>query len=152
MSEASDVPKETDFTVVATLQCCPSCNWVDNQPIFVKFVSLRKTSDNLTVAGTVPMLYCPRCADSISAITKAVPIELQALNCHCGHNDFRFAISSLKPNKTAAPTEWRFDLDIICRRCERRKFRRRILNFFRLKKIKVGATGVDLEMSALQKS
>jgi hypothetical protein len=154
MSESPDVPKDNDFAVVAMSQCCRSraCHWVDTQPPVVELVSLQKTSDNLTLTGRVPMLNCPVCGFAVEAISKTVPIELQALNCHCGHSDFRFAIRSLKPNKTSGPTEWRFDLDVICRQCERRKFRKRIFNFFRLKKLQVGATGVAIEMSPLQKS
>src|SRR5271156_6853244 len=153
MTQSPDVSKESDFEVVATLQRCRSgCGWVDTQPTFVKLVSLQKTSETFTLTGSVPMRNCPKCGIALDAITKAVPIELDALKCHCGHTNFRFAIRSLKPNTATAPTEWRFNLDIICRQCTRRKFTRRILNFFRLKRIKVGATGVDLEMAPLQKS
>jgi hypothetical protein len=82
-----------------------------------------------------------------------VPIELSGLACNnCGGKKFQFTISSLKPNRAKDPTDWDFDLEIACTSCQRRKLLERILNFFRVKRIKVGPTGFDLEMFPIRKS
>jgi hypothetical protein len=62
--------------------------------------------------------------------------------CSCGGNDFRFAISSLQKKRA----EWIFDLDVICRACESTKFHEKLLDFFKLKRLKIGATGVDVQL------
>jgi hypothetical protein len=83
---------------------------------------------------------------AINEINEVVPIELAGLRCSCGGTDFTFAIRSLKPDRLQNPSEWKFDLDIICSKCRRKKLTEKIASFFRLKRIKVGPAGVDLVM------
>jgi len=39
-----------------------------------------------------------------------------------------------------------FQLDVDCESCKQTKFRQKIASFFRLKKIKVGLTGINIEL------
>jgi hypothetical protein len=81
----------------------------------------------------------------VNEINKSVPIELEGMTCSCGGKNFRFAISSLKKNPKKR-AEWVFDLDVICEACDKTKFHEKLLNFFKLKRLKIGATGVDVQM------
>jgi hypothetical protein len=112
----------------------------------VNIQSIEKKGDGFVASGYIPFDRCPFCGMMIHAISEVVPVELAGLSCSCGGKQFRFAIKTIKPNKAKNPTEWKFDLDVICTICSKRKFRQKILNLFRLKRIKVGATGVDLQL------
>jgi hypothetical protein len=158
----SNVTEESGFAIVCALdQHCVMCHGGplvgdDGGPIvgpLVRIISIQRKNETLVSTGIIPMgAHCANCGAAVSAISKVVPIELEGLTCTCGHNKFRFAIRSLKPNKVKDPTEWNFDLDIICIACTRRKFTQKVLSFFRLKRVKVGAAGVDLEMFPERKS
>jgi hypothetical protein len=118
----------------------------------LEITSLERRGEGIASTGRIPMGHCPVCGFAVDEINRVVPIELQGLICKCGGREFRFSIRSLKPNKSKEPTEWKFDLDVVCVGCENRKFRQRIANFFRLKRVKVGATGIDLELYSGHKS
>jgi hypothetical protein len=117
-----------------------------------QITSIERKADKMTAWGRVLMNRCPYCGMAVEEINRVVPIELQGITCDCGGKEFRFTIRSLKPNKAKDPTEWSFDLDVTCISCRTRKLRGKILSFFRLKRIKIGATGVDLEVFPEHKS
>jgi hypothetical protein len=112
----------------------------------LEIVRLERKAGKFVTSGKINMGYCQNCGAAVREITQVVPLELKGLSCDCGSSKFRFTISSIKPNKPKDATEWVFDLDIICRNCNRVKFTEKILNFFKLKRIKVGVTGVDVQM------
>jgi YgiT-type zinc finger domain-containing protein len=141
------VPEETgeELAIIGSLPQCPSCGHVATKPT-VKIVRLERKEGRFVASGTVRMTVCPNCGMTVKAINQIVPIELQALTCACGANDFRFAIRSLKPSAAKRSMEWSFELDVICAACGTTKFAEKILSFLRLKRIKVGLSGIDLQM------
>jgi hypothetical protein len=151
MTKAPDTPA----IVCTPQQLCPACGGAlfaaEDRPA-LRIMSIERKADRITSVGRIPMARCPVCGRAVQEINRAVPIELEGLTCDCGGQKFRFTIRSLKPNKVKDPTEWTFDLDVTCVSCRHKKFRQKILSFFRLKRIKVGATGVDLEMFPERKS
>ena len=137
---------DTVTAIVAEGELCFSCRTHGGFTRFEKpALEVRRicrTKSGLTASGIIRARRCPVCGTALNAINNVVPIELDGMICSCGGNDFRFAISSLK--KTRA--EWIFDLDVICRACEKTKFHEKLLDFFKLKRLKIGATGVDVQL------
>lgn len=148
-----NAPEKPSSAIVCTLGgICPYCRagW-EERPV-VEVMTIERKADRIASSGRIPMRHCPRCMAAINAINHVVPIELGGFVCECGGKEFRFSIRSLKPNKVRSPDEWNFDLDVTCTSCRKRKLRERLLNIFRLKRVKLGATGVDLEMFPAHKS
>jgi hypothetical protein len=112
----------------------------------IRLVKLKRKEGKFVVVGSVDLGHCPVCGAAATAISAAVPIELEGLACSCGSKNFRFAINSLKPNRPKNPTDWQFELDVICISCKRQKFIEKVLSFFKLKRIKVGPLGVDVQV------
>jgi hypothetical protein len=139
---------------------CPHCTpasfgepYVDVVPLSseeienpIEITTLKQHKDGLRAAGKISYTYCPKCGMAIREINRRIPIELQDLLCQCGGNQFRFSISSIKPNRTQRATAWRFELDVTCKACSRVNFVKRIASLFKLKRIKVGPGGVDIVM------
>ena len=86
------------------------------------------------------------CGMTVKAVAQVVPIELEGVRCACGGKHFRFVINYIMSSGGANPTDWWFELAVICIGCNRKKFVERVLSFFKLKRIKVGPTGSDVQM------
>ena len=132
--------------VVAEGEMCRACAWLRmrrEQALEVQRISRAKSG--LMASGTIKARTCPVCVMALDEINKTVPIELEGMACSCGGKDFRFAVSSLKKNPQKR-ADWVFDLDMICEACDKTKFHEKLLNFFKLKRLKKGATGVDVQM------
>jgi hypothetical protein len=130
-------------------QHCDQCGgavYSPTQAPALQITTVERKADGIVTTGRIPVSYCPRCAAALHEIRRVVPIELKGLACKCGSEKFRFSVRSIKPNKAKDPTDWNFELDAVCLGCDQTKFHEKILNFFRLKKVKVGVTGIDVEM------
>jgi hypothetical protein len=144
-------PKEGfDIAVVCESQgTCPGCGWGLSSPPGeprLELIRIERRDTKFTVEGRVPKAYCSACGQALDEIQSVVPIELEGLVCACGGRSFQFAIKSLEPNKAQKPTEWKFELDVICDKCNKAKFVEKVFSFLRLKRIKVGPTGMDVQL------
>jgi hypothetical protein len=116
-------------------------------PRSVTLVSIEKTETGFRLVGNANRFDCAFCGLAMRAISAAVPLELDGLVCMCGSTDFRPVIQSLRPAVgKEAEKQWEFELDVFCTRCSHISFRERIFNLLKLKRIKVGATGIECEM------
>jgi len=133
--------------VVAEGEMCRACAWLRmrrEQALEVQRIS--RTKSDLMASGAIKPRRCPVCVMALDEINKTVPIELEGMACSCGGKDFRFAVSSLKKNPKKR-TEWVFDLDVICKACNKTKFHERLLSFFKLRRLTIGASGVDVQLN-----
>jgi hypothetical protein len=129
---------------------CPGCGRgmilaTHDQPA-LRVMSIERKAGKFASSGSILMSTCPVCGQAVREIEGVVPIELDGLVCACGSKEFNFPIRSLKRNKEQTATEWDSDLGITCLSCSKPRLVERILGFLSVKRIKVGATGVDLEM------
>lgn len=156
MSDATD-PAETRTAVVAHIpnRRCPLCAHGFATPDSVLDLSvepaltiekLEQKAGKFLSTGRIAMSTCPACGAAVQEIHRVVPIELTGLTCACGSTDFQFSIKLLAPNKQKNPTDWNFDIDVICRKCKKLGIVKSVLGFFRFKRIKIDATGVDLRL------
>jgi hypothetical protein len=108
--------------------------------------SIKRQKDGFQVKGKVQFRHCRICGKALHEINKEVPIHLKDLVCQCGKNNFRFVLNSVKPNRAENATDWNFDLDVICRAGGKKTLTQKIAEFAKLKRIKVGPSGVDLTL------
>jgi hypothetical protein len=112
----------------------------------VQISSLRKRDGGYVLTGTISPSYCPMCGQAVSFLATEVPVELDRLSCECGGKVFAVAVKSIQMEKKKTDPNWQFELDINCEACKRTRFREKVASFFRLKKIKVGLTGIDIQL------
>ena len=150
MVEAPPPETECDIAIVYTpqqiCQACGSALFGKKGGPALQIVSIERKAEGLVSTGRILMARCPVCGAAVDEINRAIPIQLNGLTCICGGQQFRFAIRSLKPNKAKKPTEWSFDLDIICVQCDQSKYEEKNLDFSKLKRIRVGDAGVEREV------
>ncbi|WP_156398873.1 hypothetical protein [Methylobacterium sp. Leaf469] len=156
MTDLPSTSQQKELAIVCTpSHRCPACGddviAVEFEPA-LKVTSVERKIDKFATFGSVPMSRCPVCGMALREVQRVVPLELEGLTCVCGKSDFNFSVSSIKPNKKKNATEWDFNLDVTCKSCKKQKFLEKILNFFKLKKIKVSATGVEVENFPANKS
>jgi hypothetical protein len=140
--------KGSNVAIVCTVGTCIFCNTGATnvgEPILERD-AMEPKKDGSLATGKVPIRFCPVCRSALREMYRVVPIELEEFACpQCERKDFRFALGSVKPNK-AEPTDWQFDLEVICAACNTKTFTQRITELLRLKRIKVGPRGVDLKL------
>jgi hypothetical protein len=115
-------------------------------PYKLRINSLKKKDGGYVLAGRIPPGTCPYCGNVIWALTNEVPVELESLCCECGGKEFKVSVRSVEMEKGKTDPDWQFKVDIDCKKCKRSKFRENIISFFRLKKIKFGPKGVDIQL------
>jgi hypothetical protein len=112
----------------------------------VQVSSLKKKDGGYVLAGTISPSLCPMCGQAVSFLATEVPVELERLSCECGGKVFAVAVKSIQMEKKKTDPNWQFELDVNCQACKKTRFREKIVSFFRLKKIKVGLTGIDIQL------
>jgi hypothetical protein len=147
MSGSATPHKGPNLEIVCTVGTCIFCNTGATnvgEPILERDAMERKKDGSLAT-GKVPIRFCPVCRSALREIYRVVPIELEELACpQCERKDLKFALSSVKPNRAKEPTDWKFDLEGMCRACNAKTFTQSITELLRLKRIKVSPSGVDL--------
>lgn len=111
----------------------------------LRITSLKKKDGGFVLSGVLSSSACPVCGSAVSFLATEVPVELERLKCTCGSNVFEISLSSIKEGRKPMAA-WQFELDVNCQACKRVRFREKVASFFRLKKIRVGLTGINIEM------
>ncbi|MFZ1883466.1 MAG: hypothetical protein WAU53_07650 [Rhodoplanes sp.] len=106
---------------------------------------IKRKDGGFEIAGRLERAVCPFCGIAIREIGFAVPVEMQHLTCECKSKDFDFALRSVKED-TGKQRDWRFELDVNCRQCHRTKFSKLVTSLLGIKRIKVGVSGIELQM------
>lgn len=129
---------------------CPECSGVLRRegPYEAPYSihALNRTKGGFTLIGNMNRGHCSYCGAVIHAIKYMVEVELKELTCECGSTEFAEVIRSVKTSKKKLDSRWEFQVDINCAACKNKRAIARLVDFFRLKRIKVSATGVDLTM------
>ena len=146
MSGSATRHEGPNLAILCTVGTCIFCNTGATnvgEPILERDAMERKKDGSLAT-GKVPIRFCPVCRSALREMYRVVPIKLEGLSCpQCERKDFRFALRSMKPNKVKEPTDWKFDLEVMCPACNTKMFTQGIAELLRLKRITVGPTGVD---------
>jgi|ERR1700730_7260716 hypothetical protein len=108
--------------------------------------SLKKKDGGFVITGTISPVMCGSCGAVVSALAVEVPVELEHLKCSCGGSKFSISLKSVEKEKKKIDPNWQFEVDINCERCHKIRFREKIASLFRLKRLKVGPTGVDIQL------
>jgi Zn finger protein HypA/HybF involved in hydrogenase expression len=137
---------------------CPDCgsrslsiveddlNESSDEPVTVE--ALSRKDGVYRVVGLVNAGTCAICGMAFGAIKRAVPIELRNLVCDCGSQDFSFSIQSLKLRKTRGKRDWRFELDVKCKRCDVNKFQVPVLDWQDVQSIEVDSKNVTIKVKS----
>lgn len=122
---------------------CPTCGAVTGRPITIS--AIKKKDGGFMIVGRAHSPYsCAFCFQALHAIRQSVPIEVNGLVCECSSTTFDFVVESISAGKKTG--DWNFILDVNCHKCHRKRLSESILGFLRLKRIRVGPTGVSVEM------
>jgi hypothetical protein len=116
------------------------------QPDTVCINSLKKKEGGFVLSGTISSVLCLRCGAAISYLTTEVPVELDHLVCDCSAKTFAITLRSIEMEKKKTEPNWQFQLDVDCESCKQTKFKEKVASLFRLKRIKVGLTGIDIQL------
>jgi hypothetical protein len=117
-----------------------------DEPVTVE--ALSRKDGVYRVVGLVNAGTCAICGMAFGAIKRAVPIELRNLVCDCGSQDFSFSIQSLKLRKTRGKRDWRFELDVKCKRCDVNKFQVPVLDWQDVQSIEVDSKNVTIKVKS----
>jgi hypothetical protein len=76
----------------------------------LQIITVERKADGITSTGRIPIAEnCFACGMSVKVIYDVVPIELERLTFDKdGGKNFRFSISSIKPNKAKGPNGLEF--------------------------------------------
>jgi endogenous inhibitor of DNA gyrase (YacG/DUF329 family) len=135
-NEAQLVYRRQDACSVHYMQPSP---WVDIQYV-------EKGSGRWTATG-VGVCLEPGCNYAVQTVTEYLPIEFPALPCPTCKQVVRYEYALECVEMQSRPTEFVFAASVTCPRCSKTSVFRKIINSFRqIKRIKVGPTGIELEV------
>jgi hypothetical protein len=144
---------EAGFVAVGEIQFpdaiprCPHCD-VATHPDqrAIQIVNINQEKDGWRAHGRLFTCRCPSCGTMLSAIMASVPVECAEYQCpRCGPESIlRTDVLSL----TSQGGYYDFEAMLRCPKCRgRRRFRQRLSAPFRsLRRLKLGPTGVEIEM------
>ena len=113
----------------------------------VRIVSIAQVEAGWLARGTIPEAYCAVCGQAYSALIRYIPIECAPFSCPaCGPG------SKLTPeilSMTEAEEGYSFVAQLKCASCARQSRLSRLLQgLSKITRVKVGPTGVELEVKS----
>jgi hypothetical protein len=112
----------------------------------LRITSLKKKDGGFVLSGSLSSNRCPVCGMAVGFLATEVPVEMDRLRCDCGSSVYHVVLKSIQMEKKKTEPNWQFELDVNCQACKQTRFKEKIASFFRLKKIKVGLTGIDIQL------
>jgi hypothetical protein len=129
---------------------CPACGTpAANEDASVSVTEIEATARGWRAVGKVnpAVTSCPSCGQMFQLLQSVVPVEVGEYPCpRC--DDRSHLVYKIVEVKRGAEA-WAFTAEVECRKCHRRGVVTRVLGqLFRITKIKIGPTGVEIERAA----
>lgn len=141
-----DTRAPTHAVVVVTPAGCNMCGYAFENRHHVEVQTIEQRDGiawQLKGQGRV-MAHCARCADMYEAVKTLIPIECHAYACpRCSdRQSLTFDVKRID----AKGSEFTFEVEIFCRKCNnRRSFVQILKSLLQIKKLEVKLTGITVE-------
>lgn len=138
----------THVLVVQQSEVCHHCRHIYDNDYRVTVESIEQNDGiGWKLRGTGQVRadgQCPICAMIYDAVRTEIPIECKSYTCpECGElQDLKYKINKIE----AQGSEFSFEAEISCLRCNRKKtFVQVLKELFKIKKLEIKLTGISLE-------
>jgi predicted RNA-binding Zn-ribbon protein involved in translation (DUF1610 family) len=129
-----------------TAPFCPGCGVSFSEP-YVRVFAMTQIKDGWLTQGHIAGdASCPSCGEVYSAVCDYIPVECAEFRCpKCGPD------APMKPDVlvvTKAEDGYLFRATLKCARCSRPHiFRKAVQSLAKVRRLKVGPTGIEVELS-----